>query len=107
MKTSGQQSLLSVDRMKGRPGHAALPMKWVGTIENIHEQRKPDQLTLNQSLNKSRLVRCGILEGATGVRTDAPTSDFETRSIVAAFAVSKGMQCRSRIRIFRCLLLNA
>ena len=51
MKTSGQQSLLSVDRMNSRPGHAALPMKWVGTIENIHEQRKPDHLTLNQSLN--------------------------------------------------------
>ena len=44
---------------------------------------------------KSRLVGCGNFEDATGVRTDAPTSDLETRSIVAAFAVAEGVPPQS------------
>ena len=38
---------------------------------------------------------CGNFEDATGVRTDAPTSDLETRSIVAAFAASIGVPVQS------------
>ena len=72
-------------------GHIALPMKWVDTIKNIHEQHKPDF----EPEFKSRLVGCGNFEDATGVRTDAPTSDLETHSIVAAFAVAEGVPPQS------------
>ena len=54
-------------------GHVVLPMKWVDTVQNIHEQRKPEF--------KSRLVGCGSFKDATSVRTDAPASDLETHSI--------------------------
>ena len=66
-------------------------MKWVDAIKNIHEQHKPDF----EPEFKSRLVGCGNFEDATGVRTDAPTSDLETRSIVAAFAVAEGVPPQS------------
>ena len=65
--------------------------KWVDTIKNIHEQHKPDF----EPEFKSRLVGCGNFEDATGVRTDAPTSDLETHSIVAAFAVAEGVPPQS------------
>ena len=70
-------------------------MKWVDTIKNIHEQHKPDF----EPEFKSRLVGCGNFEDATGVRTDVPTSDLETRSIVAAFAVAEGVPPHSE-RVF-------
>ena len=66
-------------------------MKWVDTIKNIHEQHKPDF----EPEFKSRLVGCGNFEDATCVRTDAPTSDLETHSIVAAFAVAEGVPPQS------------
>ena len=66
-------------------------MKWVDTIKNIHEQHKPDF----EPEFKSGLVGCGNFEDATGVRTDAPTSDLETHSIVASFAVAEGVPPQS------------
>ena len=68
-------------------GHVALPMKWVDTIKNIREQHQPDFVPEF----KSRLVGCGNLEDASEVRTDAPTSDLETRCIVASFAAAEGV----------------
>ena len=66
-------------------------MKWVDTVKNIHEQHKPDFAPDW----KSRLVGCGNFEDAAGVRTDAPTSDLETHSIVAAFAACIGVPTQS------------
>ena len=66
-------------------------MKWVDTVKNIHEQHKPDFVPDW----KSRLVGCGNFEDAAGVRTDAPTSDLETHSIVAAFAACIGAPIQS------------
>ena len=66
-------------------------MKWVDTVKNIHEQHKPDFVPDW----KSRLVGCGNFEDAAGVRTDAPTSDLETHSIVAAFAACIGVPIQS------------
>ena len=57
------------------------------TSKNIHERHKPDYVPEFQS----RLVSCGNFEDAEGVRTDAPTSDIETRTLVAVFAASKGV----------------
>ena len=72
-------------------GHVALPMKWVDTIKNIHEQHQPDFVPEF----KSRLVGCGNFEDASEARTDAPTSDLETHCIVASFAAAEGVppQC--------------
>ena len=72
-------------------GHVPIPMKWVDTVKNIHEQHKPDFVPDW----KSRLVGCGNFEDAAGVRTDAPTSDLETHSIVAAFAACIGVPIQS------------
>ena len=38
---------------------------------------------------------CGNFEDATGVGTDAPTSDLETHSILAAFAACIGVPIQS------------
>ena len=72
-------------------GHVPIPMKWVDTMKNIHEQHKPDFVPDW----KSRLVGCGNFEDAAGVRTDAPASDLETHSVVAAFAACIGVPIQS------------
>ena len=56
-------------------GHVPIPSKWVDTIKNFHERLKPDYTPEF----KSRLVSCGSFEDSTEERTDAPTSDLETR----------------------------
>ena len=59
--------------------------------KKIHEQHKQDFIPEW----KSRLVGCGDFENAARVRTDAPTSDLKTHSIVAAFAASIGVPIQS------------
>ena len=72
-------------------GHVPIPMKWVDVVKSIHEPHKPDFV----HDWTSRLLGCGNFEDAAGVRTDAPTSDLETLSIVAAFAASIGVPIQS------------
>ena len=64
-----------------------IPSKWVDTITNIHEKHKPDYVPEF----KSRLVSCGNLVDAEGVRTDAPTSDIETPALTAVLAACHGV----------------
>ena len=68
-------------------GHVPIPSKWVDTIKNYYERLKPDY----DPEFKSRLVSCGNFEHSADVRTDAPTSDFETHVLVSAFAASNGL----------------
>ena len=72
-------------------GHVPIPSKWVDTIKNYH-QRLDDKF---EPEFKSRLVSCGNFEEASGVRTDAPTSDLETHGLVAAFAAAHGVPIES------------
>ena len=58
---------------------------WI--LKNIHEKHKPDYVPEF----KSRLVSCGNIEDAEGVRTDATTSDIETHALVAVFAAGHGV----------------
>ena len=72
-------------------GHSIIPSKWVDTNKNEH---KEGQVGYEPKF-KSRLVSCGNYEDSSGLSSDAPTSDSETHSVVAAFAACHGVSIHS------------
>ena len=72
-------------------GHTLIPSKWVDVDKNSHKSHEASYVPKV----KSRIVSCGNYEDQSSLRnyedqsslrTDSPTSEGESRNLVAAFA---------------------
>ena len=73
-------------------GHRLIPTQWIETDRNEHKRRPgvfvpPDF--------KSRLVGCGQLENALGLRTDSPTAELEAINMIASFAACNCLRLKT------------
>ena len=70
-------------------GHFQIPMQWIETDKKAH-LKLPGTEHLHEPELKSRLVACGHLEDATGIRADSPTCSTDALNLICSFAA-----CRS------------
>ena len=66
-------------------GHTLLPTQWIETDKKAH-LKKPGKEHLHVPEYKSRLVACGHLEDAKGIRADSPTCTTEGFNLICSFA---------------------
>ena len=73
-------------------GHSLLPTQWIETDKKAHLQRPGQEHTPEL---KSRLVACGHLEDAEGIRADSPTCATEAFNMICSFAACRGLKVKT------------
>ena len=75
-------------------GHSIVPMQWIETDKKAHLKRPGKEHEHVPEL-KSRLVACGHLEDAKGVRSDSPTCATEGFNLICSFAACRRLRLKS------------
>ena len=73
-------------------GHTLIPTQWIETDKKAHLKRPGIK---HEPELKSRLVACGHLEDAEGIRADSPTCATEAFNMICSFAACRKLRLKA------------